>query len=139
VSEERRISEGSGSCGSPNCCGMAFPYETPLPGEPSPVTGGRPRPLLFDSSIAPDHAAQVAFPGAAERSDERLFSDVRGWVGTKVRYKRGRSLQAALAYLTHLQEGSSSPGWTRTNNPPVNSRMLCQLSYRGTVLGGREL
>jgi hypothetical protein len=27
--------------------------------------------------------------------------------------------------------GSSSPGWTRTNNPPVNSRMLCQLSYWG--------
>src|SRR5215204_1860139 len=27
----------------------------------------------------------------------------------------------------------SSPGWTRTNNPPVNSRMLCQLSYRGTA------
>ena len=27
----------------------------------------------------------------------------------------------------------SSPGWTRTNNPPVNSRMLCQLSYRGSV------
>src|SRR5437868_4441323 len=25
----------------------------------------------------------------------------------------------------------SSPGWTRTNNPSVNSRMLCQLSYRG--------
>src|SRR5262245_11479254 len=27
--------------------------------------------------------------------------------------------------------GVSSPGWTRTNNPPVNSRMLCQLSYWG--------
>src|SRR5579884_828467 len=27
----------------------------------------------------------------------------------------------------------SSPGWTRTNNPPVNSRMLCQLSYRGSA------
>ena len=26
---------------------------------------------------------------------------------------------------------SYSPGWTRTNNPSVNSRMLCQLSYRG--------
>ena len=25
----------------------------------------------------------------------------------------------------------SSRGWTRTNNPPVNSRMLCQLSYAG--------
>lgn len=27
---------------------------------------------------------------------------------------------------------SCSPDWTRTNNPPVNSRMLCQLSYRGS-------
>ncbi len=26
-----------------------------------------------------------------------------------------------------------SPGWTRTNNPSVNSRMLCQLSYRGSL------
>jgi hypothetical protein len=26
---------------------------------------------------------------------------------------------------------TSSPGWTRTTNPSVNSRMLCQLSYRG--------
>ncbi|CAD5945139.1 protein of unknown function [Streptomyces sp. KY75] len=25
-----------------------------------------------------------------------------------------------------------SPDWTRTSNPPVNSRMLCQLSYRGS-------
>ena len=31
-----------------------------------------------------------------------------------------------------------SPGWTRTNNPPVNSRMLCQLSYRGS-LGQKSL
>ena len=27
-----------------------------------------------------------------------------------------------------------SPGWTRTNNPPINSRMLCQLSYRGSLV-----
>lgn len=26
---------------------------------------------------------------------------------------------------------SCSPDWTRTNNRPINSRMLCQLSYRG--------
>ena len=32
--------------------------------------------------------------------------------------------------VVHAQ---SSPGWTRTNNPPVNSRMLCQLSYRGSA------
>src|SRR5688572_12699023 len=30
-----------------------------------------------------------------------------------------------------------SPGWTRTNNPPVNSRMLCQLSYRGSLEAGK--
>jgi hypothetical protein len=24
-----------------------------------------------------------------------------------------------------------SPDWTRTNNPAINSRMLCQLSYGG--------
>src|ERR671916_3304164 len=29
----------------------------------------------------------------------------------------------------------SSPGWTRTSNPSVNSRMLCQLSYRGMLRG----
>ena len=27
-----------------------------------------------------------------------------------------------------------SPDWTRTNNLPVNSRLLCQLSYRGMLL-----
>src|SRR5918995_4044414 len=31
---------------------------------------------------------------------------------------------------------SGSPGWTRTNNPSVNSRMLCQLSYRGKAATG---
>jgi hypothetical protein len=36
----------------------------------------------------------------------------------------------------HGHKGRNSPGWTRTNNPPVNSRMLCQLSYRGTRSGG---
>jgi hypothetical protein len=30
---------------------------------------------------------------------------------------------------------SHSPGRTRTYNPPVNSRMLCQLSYRGRQAG----
>ncbi len=27
---------------------------------------------------------------------------------------------------------AGSPGWTRTSNPAVNSRMLCQLSYGGS-------
>ena len=27
---------------------------------------------------------------------------------------------------------SGSSGWTRTNNPSVNSRLLCRLSYRGS-------
>ena len=31
-----------------------------------------------------------------------------------------------------VSDAGGSPGWTRTNNPSVNSRMLCQLSYRGS-------
>ncbi len=26
-----------------------------------------------------------------------------------------------------------SPDWTRTSNLPINSRLLCQLSYRGML------
>ena len=29
-----------------------------------------------------------------------------------------------------------SPDWTRTSNPAINSRMLCQLSYGGPAAGG---
>ena len=43
-------------------------------------------------------------------------------------YQEGRSEGRPSSWLVRLQ---SSPGWTRTNNPSVNSRMLCQLSYRG--------
>src|ERR671916_1049818 len=35
-----------------------------------------------------------------------------------------------------LRSPSGSPGWTRTSNPSINSRMLCQLSYRGKVTAG---
>ena len=45
------------------------------------------------------------------------------WQRRRVRSRKGPRLRAF----------HSSPGWTRTNNPPVNSRMLCQLSYRGTA------
>ena len=31
---------------------------------------------------------------------------------------------------------SGSSGWTRTNNPSVNSRLLCRLSYRGSAGAG---
>ena len=40
-----------------------------------------------------------------------------------------------LATRAFPQKLVSSPGWTRTNNPSVNSRMLCQLSYRGSTAG----
>ena len=31
-----------------------------------------------------------------------------------------------------------SPDWTRTSNPLINSQMLCQLSYRGSVAASRR-
>jgi hypothetical protein len=39
----------------------------------------------------------------------------------------------AAFFSSHLHLFRGSPGWTRTNNPSVNSRMLCQLSYRGSI------
>ena len=43
---------------------------------------------------------------------------------------------AASAAHTGSDLRLCSPGWTRTNNPAINSRVLCQLSYRGrTALG----
>ena len=77
------------------------------------------------------HAAQVAFPGAADRGEDRIFSAV-GAVRYQVRYQvAGRPSSRRKGRI--CRTFSSSPGWTRTNNPPVNSRMLCQLSYRGTA------
>ena len=34
--------------------------------------------------------------------------------------------------------GKGSPEWTRTTNPAINSRMLCQLSYGGPVARRRR-
>ena len=33
--------------------------------------------------------------------------------------------------IAEKSEGEGSPVWTRTKNLPVNSRLLCQLSYGG--------
>src|SRR5690606_12868187 len=62
---------------------------------------------------------------------------VPGWAG------RGRASAASRPPFGRDDEGpdpgqdpalrARSPGWTRTNNLPVNSRLLCQLSYRGMV------
>ena len=36
-------------------------------------------------------------------------------------------------------EMKSSPNWTRTSNPSINSRMLCQLSYGGMGFATQSL
>src|SRR6266542_1270199 len=56
--------------------------------------------------------------------------------GYQIQYQEGRFDGAPFAFQAAVQGVPSSPGWTRTNNPPVNSRMLCQLSYRGSRGGG---
>ena len=42
---------------------------------------------------------------------------------------RGHQPQCPASTLSGSRR--CSPGWTRTNNRPINSRMLCQLSYGG--------
>jgi hypothetical protein len=51
--------------------------------------------------------------------------------GYEIGYEMRAPNRAPSSYLADLQEVRSSPGQIRTDNPPVNSRMLCQLSYRG--------
>ena len=41
------------------------------------------------------------------------------------------AVRAPSSFTPALQVTRDSPDWTRTSNPPVNSRMLYQLSYRG--------
>src|SRR5947209_174092 len=52
-------------------------------------------------------------------------------------FPAGQMLMCVKVCATAKTSRIGSPGWTRTTNPPVNSRMLCQLSYRG-LLGVRE-
>ena len=42
------------------------------------------------------------------------------------RNRAGQGLQASDLRVC-------SPDWTRTSNLPINSRLLCQLSYRGML------
>src|SRR5437588_1622398 len=50
---------------------------------------------------------------------------------SRFRLRSGKGSVSRRNRAVSANSHSSSPGWTRTNNPPVNSRMLCQLSYRG--------
>jgi hypothetical protein len=45
--------------------------------------------------------------------------------------RNGRKTASSEPPRAQIRYQMSSRGWTRTNNPPVNSRMLCQLSYAG--------
>ena len=51
--------------------------------------------------------------------------------GYEIGYEMRAPSGAPSSFLASLQELRGSPDWTRTSNPPVNSRMLYQLSYRG--------
>ena len=62
--------------------------------------------------------------------------------GKKQRRMRSREF-LALAILEELAYGAvtcgkGSPEWTRTTNPAINSRMLCQLSYGGPIARWRR-
>jgi hypothetical protein len=69
------------------------------------------------------HAAQVAFPGAAERAENRIFSALEEAVPKAV--PNALSPDAQRPPKRPLcREFLSSGGGIRTHSPPVNSRML---------------
>ena len=75
--------------------------------------------LTFDSGatiVVPQHVQYEAWQ----------VHDDKGWPGVHARHiGRSRRVDEFVK--------ACSPGWTRTSNPSVNSRMLCQLSYRGLL------
>ena len=86
-----------------------------------------------------------ALSSSASRIPRAVLS-TRLLQSNRPRHRRGKRWGKSwrLDLALHVERAvcglfGSSPGWTRTNNPPVNSRMLCQLSYRGTVLGSRGI
>ena len=46
----------------------------------------------------------------------------------------GNERAPPVLLLQVLRGFAGSPDWTRTNNPAINSRMLCQLSYGGMLV-----
>jgi hypothetical protein len=67
----------------------------------------------------------------AERACKETVHDVR--VGEARCTFRVRRRGFNQCFCHAYGENDSSPGWTRTNNISVNSRTLCQLSYRGSL------
>jgi hypothetical protein len=68
---------------------------------------------------SPEHGESVRHTGRAVRAAAR----------PKMGEKRGFGVESEWSRLADLE--LCSPDWTRTNNPAINSRMLCQLSYGG--------
>jgi hypothetical protein len=91
--------------------------------------------LVRQSLSGLEHRHEVS---ATPRSYEAVLDHFRT-VRAKVGQKFDRRTGMAAVRKVVLQDIPNSPGWTRTNNPPVNSRMLCQLSYRGTALGRKPI
>ena len=95
---------------------------TPPTSRPSPST--RVRPGCSTPSVPPPSrrvappTSRVALPGATRP-------------GAWQRRRAAPGPGAALGQRC-------SPDWTRTNNLPVNSRLLCQLSYRGMLPGNHS-
>lgn len=72
-------------------------------------------------------------PSACGRSLSPFRRDSEATANDASPMQAGNETARNLRFRRSRAVLAGSPGWTRTNNPPVNSRMLCQLSYRGSV------
>ena len=92
------------------------------PAEPDPgrLHGSRPR----------EPGGGDGAPAVPLSADE---NDPLGWERARLRrmFVVCSSQRLARLALQAADLGFCSPDWTRTNNPAINSRMLCQLSYGG--------
>ena len=88
---------------------------------------------------------RVRVPGGQDCRNSRSRSGPAspGLAGPARCWSRGRSRtwspardRVRRAWGITSSKVVSAGSWTRTSNPPVNSRMLCQLSYRGRQPAG---
>jgi hypothetical protein len=133
------------------------PSETPRPPRtdgPSPGASGRSFrgdaglaavgatwPLGWRRSPSPRPPTTPWTPASLTTETRRHNWGMAGEAGAARRAGNGRArllcvscARQRLEKSAHASDqGFCSPDWTRTNNPAINSRMLCQLSYGGSA------
>jgi hypothetical protein len=114
-------------------------HHRPTGKRPTLTTVPRCRTFTAPTPLSRRPSGQLRDLDAANAATERTN---RGLLGAGLRLRENcecAACESATVWsepagsIMSLLPQFSSPDWTRTSNPSINSRMLCQLSYRGPL------